>query len=304
MQPQTPRHYIGRFAPSPTGPLHAGSLFAALASYLDAKANSGQWLLRIEDVDTLRNVKGACEMIIKSLRSHGLDWDGDIHYQADKDVYYQAGLDQLASQGQVYYCDCTRAKLRENPGPYPGFCRQKKKVDYDDASAHMPASHAIRLDCGKQKYSFNDRVLGPQSFNMQTLGDCILKRRDSLFAYQLAVVMDDAAQEVTHVVRGADLLESTAWQIALQKSLNLPSVNYAHLPVITLANSAQKLSKQTGATALNDQCANKNLLLALQQLNQPLPLSPEQLPTEAIITWAIEHWDIQRIRKRSCKSVD
>ena len=165
---------------------------------------------------------------------------------------------------------------------------------YTDATAHTPASHAIRLHCGEQQYSFNDRVLGPQSFNMQTLGDCILKRRDSLFAYQLAVVMDDASQAITHVVRGADLLESTAWQIALQQWLNLPRVNYAHLPVITLANSAKKLSKQTGAAAINDQSANKNLLQALQQLNQPLPLSPEQLPTEAILTWAIEHWDIQK----------
>ena len=295
MQSLTSRPYTGRFAPSPTGPLHAGSLFAALASYLDAKANNGQWLLRIEDVDTLRNVEGACETIIQSLRNHGLNWDGDIHYQADKDSYYQTGLDQLASQGQLFYCDCTRAQLRESPGPYPGFCRQKKQVTYSHASAHAPASHAIRLDCGEQQYSFNDRVLGPQSFDMQTLGDCILKRRDSLFAYQLAVVMDDAAQGITHVVRGADLLESTAWQIALQQSLHLPPVDYAHLPVITLANSAQKLSKQTGAAALNDQYANKNLLRALQQLNQPLPLSPEQLATEAIITWAVEHWDIQKI---------
>ena len=302
MQPQTPRPYIGRFAPSPTGPLHAGSLFAALASYLDAKANNGQWLLRIEDVDTLRNVEGACEMIIQSLRNHGLNWDGDVLYQADKGDYYQTGLDRLTSQDQVYYCDCTRAKLREHPGPYPGFCRQKKKVAYVDASAHSPASHAIRLHCGEQQYSFNDRILGPQSFNMHMLGDCILKRRDSLFAYQLAVVMDDAAQAITHVVRGADLLESTAWQIALQQSLNLPPVNYAHLPVITLANSTQKLSKQTGAAALNDQCPNKNLLRALQQLNQPLPLNPEQLPIQAIITWAIEHWDIEKIRKKQYKS--
>ncbi len=297
MQPQTPRPYMGRFAPSPTGPLHAGSLYAALASYLDAKANNGKWLLRIEDVDTLRNVEGASEVIIQSLRNHGLHWDGDILYQADKNSYYETGLDQLASQGQLFYCDCTRAKLRDFPGPYPGFCRQQKQVMYTHATAHSPASHAIRLNCGDQEHQFNDRILGPQCFDMQVLGDCILKRRDSLFAYQLAVVMDDAAQGITHIVRGADLLESTAWQIILQQSLCLPLVDYAHLPVITLANSKQKLSKQTGAAAIDDQCATQNLQRALQQLNQPLPLNTESLSIEAMLSWAVEHWDIDRIVK-------
>tara|TARA_B100000767_G_C19770097_1_gene539504 strand:+ start:1176 stop:2081 length:906 start_codon:yes stop_codon:yes gene_type:complete len=296
MQSLSSQSYIGRFAPSPTGPLHAGSLYAALGSYLDAKANHGQWLLRIEDVDTLRNVEGASEAIIESLRSHGLHWDGEAHYQANNNRYYQTGLDQLAIKDSIFYCNCTRAKLRALGGPYPGFCRLQKKVMYTDATKNKPASHAIRLACGRQKYHMNDRVLGPQIFDMKVLGDCILKRRDSLFAYQLAVVMDDAAHGITHVVRGADLLESSAWQIALQHSLDFPLLDYAHLPVITLANSEQKLSKQTGAAALDNTCARENLLQALQQLRQPLPFDAEQLPIETLLIWAIEHWNIEHLR--------
>lgn len=289
--------HIGRFAPSPSGPLHSGSLLAAVASYVDAKAHKGQWLLRIEDVDRHRTVEGSRDSILNCLEHHGLYWDGAIEHQIDNDDRYEAALEQLQQQQQVFFCQCSRAVLKQTSGPYPGTCRSKKTSHYIPATRHQPASHTLRFECNEEAIDFTDRILGKQSFQLAQLGDFILRRRDSLFAYQLAVVIDDAEQSVTSVVRGADLLSSTPWQIALQQALNLPAMDYAHLPLITHANNGQKLSKQTGALAINNSQAANNIYVALTQLGQQLPEQGQRLSVEQLLTWAIDHWQINRIPK-------
>lgn len=289
--------HIGRFAPSPSGPLHSGSLLAAVASYVDAKAHKGQWLLRIEDVDRHRTVEGSRDSILNCLEHHGLYWDGAIEHQIDNDDRYEAALKQLQQQQQVFFCQCSRAVLKQTSGPYPGTCRSKKTSHYIPATRHQPASHTLRFECNEEAIDFTDRILGKQSFQLAQLGDFILRRRDSLFAYQLAVVIDDAEQSVTSVVRGADLLSSTPWQIALQQALNLPAMDYAHLPLITHANNGQKLSKQTGALAINNSQAANNIYVALTQLGQQLPEQGQRLSVEQLLIWAIDHWQINRIPK-------
>lgn len=290
-------NHIGRFAPSPSGPLHSGSLLAAVASYVDAKAHNGQWLLRIEDVDRHRTVTGSRDSILNSLEQHGLHWDGSIEQQTDNDDRYEAALTQLQQQQRVFFCQCTRTALKQIAGPYPGTCRAEKSSRYIAATRHQPASHALRFECGEATITFTDRILGRQSFELAQLGDFILRRRDSLFAYQLAVVMDDAEQSVTSVVRGADLLSSTPWQIALQQALNLPTLDYAHLPLITDANNGHKLSKQTGAKGINNATVASNISLALTQLGQQLPEQAHRLSVNQLLEWAIEHWQINRVSK-------
>ena len=290
-------HHIGRFAPSPSGPLHSGSLLAAVASYVDAKAHKGQWLLRIEDVDRHRTVKGSRDSILNSLEQHGLLWDGPIEQQTDNNDRYEAALEQLHQQQRIFFCQCTRTTLKKIAGPYPGTCRAEKSSHYAAATRHQPASHALRFECGEETIDFTDRILGSQSFELSQLGDFILRRRDSLFAYQLAVVIDDAAQSVTSVVRGADLLNSTPWQIALQQALGLPLMDYAHLPLITDANKGDKLSKQTGAKAIDNTTAASNICLALTQLGQPLPEQAHRLSVNELLEWAINYWQIEQIPK-------
>ena len=290
-------NHIGRFAPSPSGPLHSGSLLAAVASYVDAKAHNGQWLLRIEDVDRHRTVKGSRDSILNSLEQHGLHWDSTIEQQTDNDDRYEAALIQLQQQQRVFFCQCTRTALKQIAGPYPGTCRTAKSSHYLVATRHQPASHALRFECGEETIAFTDRILGKQSFELAQLGDFILRRRDSLFAYQLAVVIDDAAQSVTSVVRGADLLSSTPWQMALQQALGLPVMDYAHLPLITHANNGNKLSKQTGAKAIDNTTAASNISLALTQLGQQLPEQAHRLSVNQLLEWALEHWQINRVSK-------
>ncbi len=288
--------YVGRFAPSPTGPLHLGSLLAAVASFLDARANNGKWLLRIEDVDSLRTVPESTQQIIHTLESHGLFWDGEVQFQTTNNAAYQAALAQLQAMQRVFYCDCTRASL-SGAGPYPGRCRRNKTATYTLATRHQPASHAIRFECGKTTVEFNDRILGKQSFQLQPLGDFIVRRRDSLFAYQLAVVIDDADQGVSNVVRGADLLASSPWQIELQQALGLPQPLYAHLPLLLHAKSNDKLSKQTGAVAIDNRTAISNLIKVLTLLGQELPdLANHLLPTE-LLNFATIRWNIDKIPK-------
>lgn len=292
--------YIGRFAPSPTGPLHAGSLLAAVASYIDAKANKGKWLLRIEDVDRLRIVKGASDSILLALEQHGLHWDGEIQYQSNNDADYQQALNQLIDDQRIFYCNCSRTHLRQFDGPYPGFCRSVKSTQYQIASRQQPASHAIRFDinsCGQSQVEFSDRILALQRFDLVELGDFILRRRDSLFAYQLAVVVDDAKDGINNVVRGADLLSSTPWQIALQQALKLPRTKYAHLPLLIDHAKGQKLSKQTGAQAIDNTIAASNICSALAQLGQNLPAEAKTLPVTELLNCAIEHWQIERVPK-------
>lgn len=245
-------NYVGRFAPSPSGPLHAGSLATALASWLDARAHDGRWLLRIEDVDTPRTVPGAADVIMAQLRALGLAWDGDIIWQSQRGAAYQAAFDTLAARGLVYGCGCTRREIADSalrgqtaPGadgerPYPGTCR------HGLAPGREARAWRLRVPDGLER--FEDRWLGPQEQDVaHAVGDFVLRRADGLWAYQLAVVVDDAEQGVTHVVRGADLLSSTARQRVLGRMLGLPPLRYLHVPLILDAASGLKLSKQNGA---------------------------------------------------------
>ncbi len=274
-----PTAYRGRFAPSPTGPLHLGSLIAALASYLDARANRGEWLVRMEDLDPPREEAGAADAILRSLRAHGLHWDGEVMYQAGRDEAYRNALDDLAAAGHLFACDCTRATLGPD-GACAGRCRPRQD--------RIRGAHSLRVavppDC---VIGFADGLQGSCGQALgEELPDFVLVRKDGLTAYQLAVVVDDCAQGVTHVVRGADLLDSTARQIYLQGLLHCPTPEYLHLPVITGANG-RKLSKQTQAPALDDAAACDNLRLALRFLGQALPAaaSPPDLVAAAVADW-------------------
>jgi glutamyl-Q tRNA(Asp) synthetase len=232
--------YRGRFAPSPTGPLHFGSLVAALGSYLDAKAHGGEWLVRIEDLDTPRVVPGAADDILRTLERFGLEWDGPVLYQSSRIAEYEDALDDLRRRGLVFPCGCSRTDVGDR---YAGTCRAGLRGRNDTPSWRFRVSDGA--------VEFVDLRLGLQSQNVADyVGDFVLKRADGLFAYQLAVVVDDAFQGITDVVRGEDLLDSTARQILLQRALGLRQPRYRHLPIV-LNDTGQKLSKQTGATALD-----------------------------------------------------
>ena len=243
--------YVGRFAPSPTGPLHAGSLVAALASYLDARAHRGTWLIRIEDIDEGRSVPGAAEEILDLLHRLGMDSDREVVWQSRRKHLYQAAYDRLA--GHVYPCGCNRREIADSrlgvapdgAAIYPGTCR------HGLAPGRSPRSLRLRVpEAGHDVITFEDRLAGVVSQRLASeSGDFVLKRADGYWAYQLAVVVDDAEQGVTDVVRGADLLDSTPRQILLQRLLNVPTPRYLHVPVVRNANG-EKLSKQTGALAV------------------------------------------------------
>ena len=245
------QQYVGRFAPSPTGPLHAGSLVAAVASYLDARAHHGQWLVRIEDVDEARTVKGADEAILALLSQLGMRWDGEVLWQSRRKDRYQAAFDRLA--GSTYPCGCNRREIADSrlgiapdgSAIYPGTCR------YGLPPGKTVRSLRIRVpDAPYDVIEFEDRLAGHVAQRLASeSGDFVLKRADGFWAYQLAVVVDDAEQGVTDVVRGADLIDSTPRQIFLQRLLGYPTPRYLHVPVVRAADG-QKLSKQTGATAL------------------------------------------------------
>ena len=237
----TASSYTGRFAPSPTGLLHFGSLTAALASYLDARAASGRWLVRIENMDPPREQPGASELILKALEVYGLHWDGDVLFQHTRHDAYREARHQLTEQRLAYPCTCTRKELANYLPSYPGFCRERRGVP--------DKPHAIRMNAQDQDISFSDRIQMEQTFSMKELGDFVILRKDGLFAYQLAVTVDDAWQGITDIVRGVDLVDSTPRQICLQQALGFPTPQYAHLPVIT-NGQGEKLSKQTHAEPL------------------------------------------------------
>lgn len=286
--------YRGRFAPSPTGPLHFGSLVAAVASYTDARHHGGAWLVRIEDVDTPRSVAGADKEILATLAACGMQHDGDIIYQSRRNDAYHAALQQLREHKLAYPCACTRREvadsaLRGIEGPvYPGTCR------HDIGS--RPA-RAWRVDTRGARIAFEDAVQGRVEQNLETdIGDFVLFRADNLYAYQLAVVVDDAEQGITDVVRGADLLESTPRQIYLQKLLKLQTPAYLHVPVAVNA-AGEKLSKQTRAAAID----RHDVLPALHDALRFLGQQPPALDSVAAFwRWAIEHWRREAIpRTRS-----
>ncbi len=281
--------YIGRFAPSPTGPLHKGSLVAALASFLDARAHGGQWLVRIEDIDEARTVPGAAEDILQCLRIFGMPWDGEVVWQSRRKDLYQAAFERL--NGHVYPCGCTRREIADSrigiasdgAAVYPGTCR--------GGLAPGKTARAFRLrvpDVADADISFEDRWMGKVAQNLATeVGDFVLRRADGFWAYQLAVVVDDADQSVTHVVRGADLLDSTPRQIYLQHLLGVPTPSYLHVPVVT-NDLGEKLSKQTGALALDLAHPLQELIAAARFLQLPVDraASTEDFWQQATTAWA------------------
>lgn len=282
--------YRGRFAPSPTGPLHFGSLVAAVASWLDARAAGGEWLVRIEDVDAPRTVPGAAAEILDTLEAFGLRRDGEVAWQGRRTQRYEAALERLREQGLVYRCRCSRREIADSglagpEGPiYPGTCR--------GLALPAGAAGADRVVAAEGTVAFEDRLQGTIRQDVaRDIGDFVLKRRDGLHAYQLAVVVDDAEQGVTDVVRGADLLWSTPRQIQLQRMLGLPTPRYLHIPVVTDARG-EKLSKQTLAAPVETGRAVPWLQEALHFLGQPVPAS--RGPAE-LLAAAASHWDIGRI---------
>lgn len=281
---------IGRFAPSPTGPLHFGSLVAAVASYCDARSRGGQWLLRIEDVDTTRRVEGVSEQIIQTLQRYGFIWDSEIIYQSQRTDLYQQALNLLRDQGLAYPCTCSRKEIADSStlhgiegAIYPGTCLQHA------VKPDVPV--AWRLKTSDTAIGFDDLIQGHLQHNMaKDIGDFVVKRADGLFSYQLAVVVDDALQGVTHVVRGADLLNSTTRQIYLQQLLGYTTPVYAHIPLVMNAEG-QKLSKQTLATALPSDNIMDVMVAAFRFLPY-LPTPPSLSSVHDLWQWAIDHWQL------------
>lgn len=290
--PVTP--YVGRFAPSPTGPLHFGSVVAALGSCLEARRRGGRWLLRMEDLDTPRVVPGAAEDIVATLARLGFEWDGEIVYQSHpgRQAAYAAALDRLAAAGQVFACACTRKELADSAlAPdgsrrYPGTCRAGLPP------GRTPRAWRVRVE---GEIAFDDAIQGPQHEDLaEAVGDFIVRRADGLFAYQLAVVVDDAEAGVTDVVRGADLLGSTARQIHLQRLLGYPTPTYAHLPV-AVNGAGEKLSKQTLARAVAALPAGTALVAALAFLGQNPPAALSRAGVAEVWSWARTHWSLARV---------
>jgi glutamyl-Q tRNA(Asp) synthetase len=274
--------YIGRFAPSPSGPLHLGSLVAALASWLDARQANGRWLLRMEDLDPPRESCEAADSILFALDSLGLNWDGPVLYQSSRYAAYREAIGQLQAKGLVFACDCTRQHLQDYDGIYPGTCRNRNLLDGEGL--------ALRCIVADHTIAFSDALQGYQSQHLaDAVGDFIIRRKDGLFAYQLAVVVDDAFQGVTHVVRGIDLLDSTARQIYLQQQLSCPTPCYAHIPVI-INDQGQKLSKQHMAEGIKPEEQGALLYSALLYLQQNPDPDLQYADAKDVLDWAIEHW--------------
>jgi glutamyl-Q tRNA(Asp) synthetase len=286
--------YRGRFAPSPTGPLHFGSLVAAVGSYLDAKHHRGIWLVRMEDLDTPRCVSGAADDILRTLDIFGLESDEPVMFQSQRTVAYEMALQQLKESGAVYPCCCTRKEIADSAlhgiegRVYPGTCRSGIPHDREArAWRAMTDVHAIEFD---------DALQGLISQDLETeIGDFVVKRADSLFAYQLAVVVDDAFQDITHVVRGADLLNSTPRQIHLQRLLGLNTPAYMHLP-IAVNEIGEKLSKQTLAAPVDVSQPAATLVRVLDFLQQQPPHSLANREVETVLDWAIRHWDKNKLQ--------
>ena len=295
--------YRGRFAPSPTGPLHFGSLVAAVGSYLEARVQGGEWLVRMEDVDAPRNVPGAADSILHTMEAFGFEWDGPVLYQSRRLDAYAEALEQLKNAGLAYGCACSRREIADSATrpaidgglAYPGTCR-------DGLPAGRQA-RAWRLRVDNAEIGFDDRVQGRVAQHLESdVGDFVLLRADGVFAYQLAVTVDDHFQAITHIVRGADLLASTPRQIWLQRCLGYATPDYAHLPVA--ANAAgEKLSKQTLACALRTDQAVAELVRALRFLGQVVPADMANARLAEVWTWARENWQFDAIPKRSAIKV-
>lgn len=280
--------YIGRYAPSPTGPLHFGSLVAAVGSYLDARAQSGRWLLRMEDLDPPREMPGAADSILKTLESFGLEWDGPVLYQSCRLEAYGAAAQRLLAMGAAFPCACSRSEIADSglhgiEGPvYPGVCRRGLPPGRE--------ARALRLRVPDAELAFEDGLQGMVGQNLaRDIGDFIIRRADGCYAYQLAVVVDDAHQGITEVMRGADLLLSTPRQLILQRLLELPHPQYLHLPV-AMNTVGEKLSKQTHARPVEAGQAGPILWRALVFLRQAPPKALAGASIKEMLAWGIAHW--------------
>lgn len=268
-----------------------GTLVAAVASYLQARTHSGEWLLRIEDVDTLRRVEGATDSILKTLDSYGFEWDGDVVLQSERTALYQQALECLQAGGHVFPCTCSRKLLRQTAndinGIYPGTCRERTLPLADE--------HAIRMRADDRLVQFDDAVTGSYQQNLAgECGDFVIRRRDGLFAYQLTVVVDDELQGITEVVRGTDLLDSTPRQIYLQHCLGYSQPGYLHVPLL-LGSDGRKLSKSEGAIELEAGNAARSLHAALEHLGQQPPEELQKASVAECWLWAVDNWSISKI---------
>lgn len=292
--------YRGRFAPSPTGPLHFGSLVAAVVSYLQAKSQHGEWLLRVEDIDPPRQIAGIIPTQLACLENLGFEWDGEIRYQSQRSQHYVDAIEQLVSAGRAFYCSCSRRQIAsaaitgKEGWIYPGNCRGN--------CASTASNSSVRFNTDGLKVSFVDALQGRISDNLaQDYGDFVIRRADQHFAYLLAVVIDDADQGITEVVRGIDLLSTTSRQIALQEALGFDRLNYAHFLTATHADG-EKLSKQTHAPSIHHlaepKTASRLLVECLRFLDQNPPPELETAPLNELWNWAIEHWTIQALAKK------
>ena len=289
----TPPNYRGRFAPSPTGPLHFGSLVAAVGSYLEAKSRHGEWSVRIENLDPPREVMGAAKEILNVLEVLGMEWDGAVVYQSWRNKAYQDALATLEQQGLIYPCACSRKEVADSSiigidGPvYPGTCRDDLLVG--------KSSTALRVLTHNHPIEFRDALRGLVRQQLASAtGDFVLRRADGIYAYQLAVVVDDAAQGITHIVRGADLLDSTPRQIYLQQLLGYPTPAYMHLPVVINAQG-EKLSKQTQAAAIDVSKPVTQLMTAVRFLNQIPPAELAESNVASFWQWALKNWQPEKI---------
>jgi len=280
--------YIGRFAPSPTGELHFGSLLAALASFLDARSHNGHWLLRIDDIDPPREMLGASQSIINTLTAFGLEWDGDIVFQSTRYARYQQTLEQLKTQHLSYACHCSRKDIfkRTLSNRYDRHCLNNPPSDISKC--------AWRFKNTMPNFSWTDGLLGEQTIQQDNLIDFVLKRSDALWAYQLAVAVDDAAMGITHIVRGSDLLEEASKQHALIKALDLPEIAFSHIPLAKNC-AGQKLSKQSLAPALSKANVNETLFQALQVLGQQPKQHFSKANKKDLLHQAIINWNPQAI---------
>ena len=286
-----PSSYVGRFAPSPTGPLHFGSLLAAVASYLEAHSRRGRWFVRIEDIDPPREQPGASASILATLETYGFVADCPAVWQSASETFHAAAVTALLDAGMAYFCDCTRKDVSEaEQGPmgpvYPGTCRYRGLAS--------DADRAVRVRCDGAGIGFEDRLQGPCAQELAAYGDFVVRRRDGLPAYQLAVVVDDHLQGVTDVVRGVDLLQSTHRQVWLQHLLGYPSPSYAHIPV-AVDGDGRKLSKANQAAALPNDRPVPVIHRALEALGQSPPPDLAGAPLNEIWSWAFEYWRLSKV---------
>ncbi|MCY7296778.1 tRNA glutamyl-Q(34) synthetase GluQRS [Alteromonas sp. a30] len=291
-----PDEYRGRFAPSPSGPLHFGSLVAAVGGYLQAKVNKGKWFLRIDDIDPPRQAASAIDDILTCLQAHHLDWDGEVFYQSQQTEVYDKVLAWLNENGLSYYCQCTRKQIMAEGGTYLGHCRDRNLTPVNEViGADGHSQYSLRFLNEVSSLSFHDELMGDIRFPEDVSSeDFIIKRKDGLYAYHLASVVDDIQQGITEVVRGADLLFPSACQMALYRALGASVPKMLHLPVAVFSEG-RKLSKQGHAKGLDNKKASLNLYLALAFLGLPVPKTLMHDTPEVILQWGQDNWLINRL---------